>query len=418
MTVKIGVIADDFTGATDIAGFMSQQGWRVVLLTGQPQAEMPWNDDADAIVISLKSRSLDPEEAIARSLACYRWLTEQARALQIYFKYCSTFDSTPRGNIGPVSDALMAHSGVPMIVHCPALPQNGRTVVHGHLFVNGTLLNQSGMENHPLNPMKDARLAALLAPQTTGKTGLIDLATIHLGQGAIADRLHALRSAGVNHVIVDTLSEEDLNTLAQALYCLPLLAGGSGLGGALAALRPSAYAPGDDRVPMPPARTVIFSGSCSLMTNRQVNAWKAQGPSHRVDMARCISGDEDYIDTLVAWAVAEPTTPLIYATTSAGELARIQSQYGESVASAAVEALFSRLAVRLLAAGFNTFIVAGGETSGTVVEALQVKKLSVGPAIAPGVPWVYDRERQLSLALKSGNFGDEAFFFRAQELRA
>lgn len=418
MTVKMGVIADDFTGATDIAGFMSQQGWRVVLLTGVPQAESQWDDEADAVVISLKSRSLPPDEAVAQALACYRWLTEAAHVEQIYFKYCSTFDSTPRGNIGPVSDALMAHSGVPMIVHCPALPQNGRTVVHGHLFVNGVLLNHSGMENHPLNPMKDARIAALLAPQTAGKTGLVDLATLHQGQQAIADRLHVLRQAGVNHVIVDALTEEDLLILAQALYALPLLAGGSGLGGALAAQRPGGGDRQDNPAPDVPARTVIFSGSCSLMTNRQVSAWKAHGPAQMIDMARCISGDEDYLDTLVAWALAQHATPLIYATSPASDLARIQLQYGEKRASAAVERLFSRLAVRLLNAGFNTFIVAGGETSGTVVEALQVRKLHIGPAIAPGVPWVYDRERQLALALKSGNFGDEDFFFRAQELRS
>ena len=407
MPVTTGVIADDFTGATDIASFMAEQGWRVALLPGMPDAAQPWNEEVDAIVISLKSRSLPADQAIDQSLRCWQWLHHTAGARQIYFKYCSTFDSTP-ANIGPVSDALIEAMHAPYIVHCPALPQNGRTVIHGHLFVNGVLLNESGMEKHPLNPMTDANLIRLLTAQTASAVGRIDLSTIQKGVEAVTHALERCQSEGVRHVIVDTFSEADLQTLAQALRHTPLLAGGSGLGGALAACA----APQRRREavhPFPqPAKTVVFSGSCSAMSNRQVNRYKTQAASLLLDVARCLTDAERYSDELSRWTmthVDDALAPLIYATQPPEALKRIQQEYGEQRASRA----------KLQAAGVNSFIVAGGETSGTVVEALQVTRLTVGKAIAPGVPWVFSAEPPLALALKSGNFGDEDFFFTAQE---
>lgn len=415
MAVTTGVIADDFTGATDIASFMAQQGWRVALLPGMPDTTQCWNEEVEAIVISLKSRSLPAEQAIAQSLSCTRWLKQKAGVRQIYFKYCSTFDSTPTGNIGPVSDALMNELHTPVIVHCPALPQNGRTVVHGHLFVNGVLLNESGMEKHPLNPMTDASLPRLLSAQTPGKVGCINLTILRQGVEAVTNALAQLQAEGMRHVIVDTLDEADLTTLAQALHASPLLAGGSGLGGALAACTGTQQTMPLDAFPLP-AKTVVFSGSCSAMSNRQVNRYKAAAASRVLDVARCLSDTERYTDELCAWAMThinDPFAPMIYATQPPDVLQRIQQEYGEQTASQAIEHAFSRLSAKLQVAGVNTFIVAGGETSGTVVEALQVKRLSVGKAIAPGVPWVFSSG--LALALKSGNFGDEDFFFTAQE---
>ena len=418
MPVTTGVIADDFTGATDIASFMAEQGWRVALLPGMPDAEQPWNEEVDAIVISLKSRSLPADQAIVQSLSCWQWLHNTAGARQIYFKYCSTFDSTPTGNIGPVSDALMEAMHVPYIVHCPALPQNGRTVIHGHLFVHGVLLNESGMEKHPLNPMTDANLVRLLTAQTTSTVGCIDLSTIQKGVEAVTHALKRCQSEGVRHLIVDTFSEADLQTLAQGLRHTPLLAGGSGLGGALAACAASQR--GRSAVhPFPqPTKMVVFSGSCSTMSNRQVNRYKEQAASRLLDVARCLTDAERYSDELSLWTmehVDNVLAPLIYATQPPEELKRIQQQYGEQRASRAIEHTFARLTVKLQAAGVNGFIVAGGETSGTVVEALQVTRLAVGKVIAPGVPWVFSVEPPLALALKSGNFGDEDFFFTAQE---
>lgn len=415
MAVTTGVIADDFTGATDIASFMAEQGWRVALLPGMPDITQSWNEEVDAIVISLKSRALPAEQAVAQSLACARWLRQNAGVHQLYFKYCSTFDSTPAGNIGPVSDALMNDIQAPLIVHCPALPQNGRTVVHGHLFVNGVLLNESGMEKHPLNPMTDASVPRLLAAQTASPVGHIALNTIRSGVEAVTCALERYQIEGTRHVIVDTLDDTDLHTLAQALQEYPLLAGGSGLGGALAANAGGHPVASPHRFPSP-ARAVVFSGSCSTMSNRQVNRYKAQAASCLLDVARCLSDTESYSDELSTWAMAhinDPLAPLLYATQPPEALQRIQQEYGEQAASRAIERTFARLSAKLLAAGVNTFIVAGGETSGTVVEALQVKRLAVGRAIAPGVPWVFSSG--LALALKSGNFGDEDFFFTAQE---
>lgn len=418
MAVTTGVIADDFTGATDIASFMAAQGWRVVLLPGMPEPDQRWNETADAIVISLKSRALAAEQATEQSLRCCEWLLNEAGAKQIYFKYCSTFDSTPRGNIGPVSDALMTTLQAPLIVHCPALPQNGRTVIHGHLFVNGVLLNESGMEKHPLNPMTDANICRLLVAQTANAVGRIDISTIQKGVEAVTRTLNDLQNEGIRHVIVDTLSEADLNTLAQALKHTPLLAGGSGLGGALAANAPSSQPHVTPHAFPHATKTVVFSGSCSAMSNSQVNRYKTRAASCLLDVSRCLDDRERYSDELTVWAmrhINDSLAPLLYATQPPEALKRIQQQFGEHQASQAIEQMFARLTANLQAAGVNRFIVAGGETSGTVVEALHLKRLSVGEAIAPGVPWVFCAEPPLALALKSGNFGDEDFFFTAQE---
>lgn len=421
MPLLTGVIADDFTGATDIAGFMAQQGLRVALLPGIPAPDAPWQDNADVIVISLKSRSLPADEAIRQTLCCAQWLKETAGAAQIYFKYCSTFDSTPRGNIGPVSDALMAYLGCRAVIHSPALPQNGRTVVHGHLFVNGVLLNQSGMENHPINPMWDARLVELLKPQTPGQAAIIPLATVRNGADAVRQACQERVDEGCHHIVVDALTEDDLAVQAEAFADFPLLAGGSGLGGALAA-RVDSHASSTECFTFPDAKkAVVLSGSCSVMTNRQVNAYKAQAPALALDIEYCVADDAQYITSLADWVEAHsdsPLAPLVYATQPPEQLKATQQRFGEGVASAAVERTFAQLATLLLARGFNTFIVAGGETSGTTVDALGVTRLTVGRPIVPGVPWVQETHRQLSLALKSGNFGEQDFFFHAQEYQA
>lgn len=420
MSIQLGVIADDFTGATDIAGFIAAQGWKVVQLIGVPRPDTLCPAGADAVVIALKSRSAPAREAVSQALACLQWLRETAGARQFFFKYCSTFDSTPQGNIGPVSDALMSALGVSALVHCPALPQNGRTLVHGHLFVNGVPLHQSGMENHPVNPMRDAKVANLLAPQTPGAIGELNLALIQQGSETILRRVDELVSQGKNHIIADTLTVLDLDSLAQGLSDLPLLAGGSGLGGALAKLHPSAgltAGVGDMVFPLN-RKGVVLAGSCSVMTNRQVDFYRAYAPSLPLDVERCLEADADYFDDVADWTARQADgakAPMVYATQPPAALASIQQRYGETRASLAVETAFAGLTARLLARGFNQFIVAGGETSGTVVQQLGVRSLDIGRSIVPGVPWVRDRDRGLCLALKSGNFGDDNFFLLAQE---
>lgn len=417
MKHRLGVIADDFTGATDIAGFMVANGWKVTQLIGHGPAEVP--ADVDAIVISLKSRSCAVEQAVADSLASLERL-QQLGCDRFFFKYCSTFDSTAEGNIGPVTDALLKALDEKFTVICPALPVNGRTVCHGNLFVNGQPLNESGMKDHPVTPMRDANLQRLMAAQAGGNTGLVDYHAVLAGAEAVKARLAELQANGVNYAVLDTLTMADLPVLGEAVSELKLVTGGSGLGAGMAAHATGGEGAAEARelgAPVGEGRAVVLSGSCSLMTNAQVAAYQARAPHAGVDVARSLDDAEAYAAELADWVQAQPAAPapMLYATQSPEALARIQAEYGAARASEAVEGVFARVAARLADAGFSRFIVAGGETSGIVTQALKVSGFHIGPQIAPGVPWVRALDKPLSLALKSGNFGDEAFFSKAQE---
>ncbi|WP_026973097.1 3-oxo-tetronate kinase [Aliagarivorans marinus] len=416
--MKIGVIADDFTGATDAASFIVKNGLSAVQFSGvQPDSGYV---EADALVVSLKTRSCAPEQAVAQSLAACDWLLSQGCTL-IYFKYCSTFDSTAAGNIGPVSEALMERLVVDCCLICPALPVNGRTVYQGHLFVFDALLSESGMRNHPITPMTDANLLRLIEQQSSGQAQLLDWPTVQAGREAIAERLEACRAAGSTFVVCDSLTEQDLLAIAEQAKRLRLVTGGSGLVGAIAASverqQPSLKRTDGGGVQSQlPRRGVILSGSCSVMTNQQVAAYKPLAAHHKVDIGRTLS-DPDYLEELTGWVLGHADArcfPMVYATVAADELSEIQQRYGEQ-ASAAVEQLFHDLVKQLHEFGFNTFISAGGETSGTITQALDVERFSVGQEIAPGVPWMYSLDGKLQLALKSGNFGSEQFFQYAQE---
>lgn len=359
--IKIGVIADDFTGATDIASFLVENGLPTVQINGVPTGKMP--EAIDALVISLKTRSCPVVEATQQSLAALSWLQQQG-CKQIYFKYCSTFDSTAKGNIGPVTDALMDALDTPFTVFSPALPVNGRTVYQGYLFVMNQLLAESGMRHHPVNPMTDSYLPRLVEAQSTGRCGVVSAHVFEQGVDAVRQEL--ARKAG----------------------------------------RPLA------------GRGVVLSGSCSQMTNRQVAHYRQIAPAREVDVARCLSIETlaAYAHELAEWVLGQESVlaPLVFATASTDALAAIQQQYGAQKASQAVETLFSQLAARLAAEGVTRFIVAGGETSGVVTQSLGIKGFHIGPTISPGVPWVNALDKPVSLALKSGNFGDDAFFSRAQ----
>lgn len=422
MSIQLGVIADDFTGATDIAGFMVQSGWKVVQLLNEPDENTVIPKDVDAIVVSLKSRSCPVDEAISASLNTCQWLKNQAGCHQIFFKYCSTFDSTEKGNIGPVTDALMKALKAEITVVTPALPVNGRTVIHGHLFVNGKLLNESGMQDHPVTPMADANLLRVMEKQSQGQAGLVDLVTVLQGADAIKSQLTTLQNQGVRYAITDAITMENLLPIAQAAKDLPLLTGGSGLGAAIATVQTGIAWQRDTALGEKPAATqrkaVILSGSCSQMTNAQVNTYTAIAPSHQVDVGECLS-NPDYAKTLSAWVVkhqSNPLAPMLYATLPADKLKQVQQQYGMQQSSESVEKLFGEVVSLLKQQGFNTFIIAGGETSGKVVQSLGTQQLSIGAPIVPGVPWVKDRLSGDWLALKSGNFGQENFFQEAQEM--
>lgn len=412
--MKLGVIADDFTGATDIAGFLVENGLSTLQLSGVPaQDELP---QVDAVVISLKSRSCPAEEAVRDALAALAWLKAHG-CTRIYQKYCSTFDSTAEGNIGPVTDALLAALGCDFTLICPALPVNGRTVYQGNLFVGSQPLAESGMRHHPLTPMRDSNLLRLMEAQGSGRAGLVPFAQIAQGPQAIGDAFRQLQAEGVRYAVVDTLCEQHLLDIAAASLTLPLLTGGSGLAIGLARHLGAGDLQGAREAGWPRGnRAVVLSGSCSEMTNRQVEHYRQLAPSLSLEVETCLSRP-DYPQELARWVLAQPVSPapLVYATTSPAELARIQASHGQLAASEAVEHCFARLAQLLQEAGVDSFIIAGGETSSRVTQALGVEAFHIGPQIAPGVPWVRATDAPLSLALKSGNFGDEAFFTRAQE---
>jgi len=412
----LGVIADDFTGATDIAGFLVENGMRTVQLNGIPTED--FGAAADAVVISLKSRSCPVQEAVSDSVAALKWLQSQG-CQQFYFKYCSTFDSTAEGNIGPVTDALLDALGEEFAMVCPALPVNGRTVYNGHLFVFGELLSESGMRNHPVTPMTDSNLINLMNAQSQGTTGLVNFQTIEQGSEATKQKFTELKAQGHRYAVVDAFNSDHLVTLGQAAKSLKLITGGSGLASGIAKNWVEHLSDQSDAkqaghpVKLP---TVVFSGSCSVMTNKQVSVYKEKAPHFSINVEACLN-DEQYAESAFNWVMSNNQgeyAPLVCATADASALKSIQNEYGAQASSHAVEQFFSKLSTKLQQSGVKNFIVAGGETSGVVAQSLAVKGFHIGPQIAPGVPWVKSIDGELSLALKSGNFGDEDFFAKAQ----
>ena len=417
----LGCIADDFTGGTDLANNLVRAGMRTVQLIGVPEGESP---DCDAAVVALKSRTAPVAQAVAQSLAAARWLRAQG-ATQIYFKVCSTFDSTPQGNIGPVTEALMDELGADFVVVTPAFPENGRTIFKGHLFVGDQLLSDSPMKNHPLTPMTDANLVrvlqAQLDPARERRVGLIDYRVVAQGAQTIAQRIDALRTDGITLAIVDGLGDDDLRRLAMASAQLPLVVAGSGLAigiPALHGLQPDARA-----AMLPPAggHRAVVSGSCSAATNAQVAAFiTAGGQAFALDPLQLAQGD-DAVARALDWAQPRlgPAPLLVYATAAPDAVRAVQQQLGAERAGALVEQALSRIAVALVDAGVGQLVVAGGETSGACVQALGITQLRIGPQIDPGVPWCHAatpaRPEGLHLALKSGNFGGSDFFSKAFE---
>jgi uncharacterized protein YgbK (DUF1537 family) len=416
-SMRLGVIADDFTGATDVASMLVRAGLRTVQTIGVPTGPAP---DADAVVVALKSRTVPAAEAVAESLAALDWL-RAAGARQFYFKYCSTFDSTPRGNIGPVADALMRALDTDLTIVCPAFPENGRTVYAGHLFVGDVLLSDSGMREHPLTPMTDASLPRLLQAQvpTGQRIGLVPLAVVARGPAAVRIRLAELHEDGVRYAVTDALDNDDLRTIASACADLTLVTGASGLAlGLPPADGDGAAEQQAGRLPDTDGAAAVLSGSCSVATQGQVAHWIAQGrPAWRLDALRCADDPDGQVQAALDWAgprLADGPV-LVYATSSPDQVRAVQQQLGVARAGAAVEEGLARIAAGLVAAGVRRLVVAGGETSGAVVQALRIGQLRIGPTIAPGVPWTWAPEPGLLLALKSGNFGAADFFSLALE---
>jgi 3-dehydrotetronate 4-kinase len=412
--ILLGCIADDFTGATDLANNLVRTGMRVVQTIGVPTS--PLSAEVDAVVVALKSRTIAPKEAIAQSLAALSWLKSQG-SRQIYFKYCSTFDSTPQGNIGPVTEALMDALGTDFTIATPAFPDNKRTVFKGHLFAGDGLLNESGMQNHPLTPMTDANLVRVMQAQTKRKVGLIDYGVVARGADAVRTRIAELKAEGVGCAIVDAISNEDLIHLGLALKDMPLVTAGSGV--AIGLPQNFGITPSEKSSVLPAATGLkaIVSGSCSVATHGQVQAFISAGlPALAVDPLR-MAGGADVASEALTWAqpFLSKGPVLVYSTAEPAAIKAVQSQLGVEAAGALVERTLSQIARALVAQGVRQLVVAGGETSGACVQTLGITKMQIGPQIAPGVPWCYaqSEDAPIHITLKSGNFGTDDFFTKA-----
>ncbi len=414
----LGCIADDFTGATDLASTLVRQGMRTVQLIGVP-ADIDGMPDADAVVIALKSRAAPVVEAVQGSLAALAWL-QGAGCRQIFFKYCSTFDSTADGNIGPVADALLAALGAGFALACPAFPANNRSVFQGHLFVGNTLLNESGMEKHPLTPMTDANLVRVLSRQTTGTVGLVPFATVHKGDAAIRRAMTVLAEQGRRYAIVDAVTDDDLRAIGRAAASHALITGGSGVALGLpdnyraAGLLAAAGDPG--LLPPVAGHAAVLAGSCSRATLFQIANARAHVPTLELD-ALALPDADALVAHALAWAAGQlgDTPVVIAASAPPDKVAALQARLGRDAAGALVERAMAGIAAGLVEAGVRRLVVAGGETAGAVVGRLGVRRLRIGAEIDPGVPWTYaeGRSAPMRLALKSGNFGAPDFFLKA-----
>jgi 3-dehydrotetronate 4-kinase len=417
MAPILGCIADDFTGATDLANMLVRGGLRTVQLLGVPEAGDPV-PDVDVVVVALKSRTIPPAEAVSQSLATLDWL-QAAGARQFFFKYCSTFDSTDEGNIGPVTDALMDALEADFTIVCPAFPETGRTIFKGHLFVGDQLLSDTHMRHHPLTPMTDSNLVAVLGRQTQLSVGLIQHSQIDGGAASISAAIDAFKAEGKPIAVVDAIDDDQLHVIGQAIANLKLITGGSGIAlGLPANYRRAGWLgenPAADQVPAVSGPALILSGSCSAATLGQVAEFAKTGPTLPLDPL-AIADDPTTVDRAIQWARGKLTDgpALIHASAAPEAVKAVQEKLGRNEAGELVERAMAKIALALVETGVRRLVVAGGETSGAVVGALGVKGLLIGSQIDPGVPGTVTMgDRPMALALKSGNFGAPDFFEKA-----
>lgn len=414
----LGAVADDFTGATDLCSMLVRGGMRTVQLIGVPnEADPP--PDADAVVVALKSRTAPVRQAVDQSLAALSWL-QRGGARQFFFKYCSTFDSTDQGNIGPVADAMAEALGCGFALACPAFPTNNRTVYLGYLFAGSVLLNESGMEHHPLTPMTDANLVRVLGRQTDGTVGLVPYATVEKGADAIRKAMTALKEQGRRYAIVDAVNDSHLMAIGQAAEHHALITGGSGVAMGLpenfrrAGLLKDQGDPG--ALPSLEGHAAVLAGSCSRATLAQLGFARDHAPVLELDPLATPDADtlaSGALDWVEGKLGDRPV--VIAASAPPDKVAAVQAKLGRDAAGALIEDAMARIAEGLVARGVRRMVVAGGETSGAAVARLGVRSLRIGGEIDPGVPWTYAEGSgaPLLLALKSGNFGATDFFLKA-----
>lgn len=413
--VVLGAVADDFTGATDLCNTLVKAGMGAVQLIGVPTGPVDLGDAA-MVTIALKSRTAPVAEAVEQSRAAARWLKAQG-AEQIIFKYCSTFDSTPKGNIGPVADALLADLGASLALVCPAFPETGRTIFKGHLFVADKLLSDTHMAQHPLTPMTNSNLVDVMAAQTEHQVGLIQRSTIALGVQAVREAMEHLVEQNIRYAVADAIDDADLLVLGRAAFDHVLITGGSGialglpenfrLAGKLPATKAS-------QIPEVDGLEVVLAGSCSAATLAQIDAFCEDHPAFALDPLALANGFA--VEEVIAWAKPKlgHGPVLVYASAAPDQVAAVQQQLGREQAGLLVEQALAKVATALAELGVRRFVVAGGETSGAVVQALGIQGLRIGPQIDPGVPACTTiGDQPIAIALKSGNFGGTDFFAKA-----
>lgn len=409
----LGCIADDFTGASDLANTLARQGMRTVQFSGVPEGnDVP---NCEAAVVALKTRSIEPRYAVEQSLAALEWLRRKG-CRQFLFKYCSTFDSTPEGNIGAVAEALLQALDAPCAVVCPVFPATGRTLYMGHLFVGDRLLSESGMQNHPLNPMTDPDIRRWLQRQTAVEVGLVAYGAVREGSDSIRAAIAAETGKGRKLIVVDAVADADLMAIGRALADHVLITGGSGIALGL----PDNFRAqgllrdvGSDFTPAK-GKAAVISGSCSRASLAQVKAYLRSHPGLAVDGGDIVSGRTTATSALDFFRAHADEAPIIYSTAEPDQVKVTQEKYGRAEVAHAVERFFSDVAEGLLDAGVVRLAVGGGETSGAIVTALAVPHMLVGPEIDPGIPALAAAgARPVRLALKSGNFGTEDFYEKA-----
>ncbi|MBA7466962.1 3-oxo-tetronate kinase [subsurface metagenome] len=422
MTLALGCIADDYTGASDLANTLTRQGMRTVQTIGVPSGDLKL-PEVDAVVVSLKSRSIEAGEAVARSRDAEKWLRSRG-ASHVLFKICSTFDSTDAGNIGPVMDALRADCGETIVLVTPAFPETGRTIYQGNLFVGLVPLNESPLKDHPLNPMHDANLVRVLGRQSKTKVGLVNLATLTRGAEAVRARLAELAGQGIGAAIIDAVFDSDLEIIGTVAAGHKLSVGASGIGlGIARALVKSGKvtaASGAASSAAVGGPAACLAGSCSQATLQQIASAERIMPVLHLDTDRVVAGKEE-ARRAVAWAAERINSgPVLVASSATPEqVAALQSRHGRDHAGHAIEQAMADIAQGLVGAGVRRLVVAGGETSGAVVDRLRIPGFLVGAEIAAGVPvlrTVGSKDGEMLLALKSGNFGGPEFFSDALAL--
>lgn len=409
----LGCIGDDFTGSSDLANTLAKQGMRTVQYTGVPLSDA--TSDIEAGIVALKSRSNDPKIAIEQSLKALDWLKRQG-CQQFFFKYCSTFDSTPMGNIGPVIEALAEALEAHKIIVCPAFPGTGRSIYQGHLFVNDVLLNESGMQDHPITPMVDSDIRRWLKRQTKFNVGHVAAPHVLKGVDAIKMAMEDEHQKGNRVIIVDALQDADLLEIGRAAVDLPLITGGSGVAlGLPANFIKKGLVTGLVKKWKPQiGKCVVLSGSCSKATRAQIAFHSKTNPTFEIMAADVIEGRLQ-VETVANWLVEKKGIPIAYSSADPKIVRSIQEKFGSKKSAEAIENFFAEVSQKLVEKGVECILTAGGETSGAVVEGLQLKELEIGPEIDPGVP-ALRAGPNLVLALKSGNFGAEDYFSKAAKI--